>query len=144
MKQYSFKINGKSYDVEVKSVDGGIARVDVNGVSYEVEADSASRSVPGSAVSRPASSVSVAAYPATAAPSTVLCSSGTVKSPLPGVILDIRVAKGDKVYAGQTVAVLEAMKMENDIEAEIEGVVTAVHVTRGDSVLEGAPIVTIA
>lgn len=144
MKQYSFKINGKSYDVEVKSVEGGMARVDVNGVAYEVETDSVKPASSAPEVSRTVSAPAPLPSPSRPQSSSVLCSAGTVKSPLPGVILDIRVAKGDKVYAGQTVAVLEAMKMENDIEAEIEGVVTSVHVVKGDSVLEGAPIVTIS
>ena len=65
-------------------------------------------------------------------------------SPLPGVINSINVTVGDKVSAGQTVAVLEAMKMENEIQAEKDGVVTGIHVAKGDSVLEGADILTIA
>jgi biotin carboxyl carrier protein len=67
-----------------------------------------------------------------------------VVSPLPGVIIAVKVNVGDAVKAGQTVAVLEAMKMENDIQAECDGTVTAVKVAKGDSVLEGAVIVTIA
>lgn len=71
-------------------------------------------------------------------------SSGTVICPLPGVIIGISVNVGDTVVPGQRVATLEAMKMENAIEAEKPGVVKAVHVKVGDSVLEGAKIVTIA
>ena len=56
----------------------------------------------------------------------------------------MNVAVGDKVKAGQKVAVLEAMKMENDIESDFDGTVTAIHVNKGDSVLEGAKIVSIA
>jgi biotin carboxyl carrier protein len=56
----------------------------------------------------------------------------------------VKVNVGDKVRAGQEVAVLEAMKMENSIEAESDGTVTAVHVAKGDSILEGASVVTIA
>ena len=64
-------------------------------------------------------------------------------SPLPGVILDLKVNVGDQVKAGQTVAVLEAMKMENNINAEHDGVVTAIKVNKGDSILEGAEILLI-
>lgn len=67
----------------------------------------------------------------------------TVVSPLPGVVVDVKVAAGDAVKAGQTVAVLEAMKMENDILAECDGVVASVDVKNGDSVLEGAVLLTI-
>ena len=66
-----------------------------------------------------------------------------VVSPLPGVVVDVKVAAGDAVKAGQTVAVLEAMKMENDILAECDGVVASVDVKNGDSVLEGAVLLTI-
>ena len=67
----------------------------------------------------------------------------TVQAPLPGIIVDLNVKIGDKVTDGQVVAVLEAMKMENDIQAECSGTVTQVHVGKGESVLEGTPIVTI-
>jgi biotin carboxyl carrier protein len=66
-----------------------------------------------------------------------------VVSPLPGVVVEVKVAAGDVVKAGQTVAVLEAMKMENDILAECDGVVASVDVKDGDSVLEGAVLLTI-
>ena len=66
-----------------------------------------------------------------------------VVSPLPGVVVEVKVAAGDVVKAGQTVAVLEAMKMENDILAECDGVVASVDVKNGDSVLEGAVLLTI-
>lgn len=71
-------------------------------------------------------------------------SSGTVICPLPGVIIGISVNVGDHVVPGQRVATLEAMKMENAIEAEKAGTVKAIHIKVGDSVLEGAKIVTIA
>ena len=67
-----------------------------------------------------------------------------VVAPLPGVIVGIKVSVGDVVRAGQVVAVLEAMKMENDIQAEFDGTVTAVNVVQGDSVLEGAVLVIIS
>jgi biotin carboxyl carrier protein len=66
-----------------------------------------------------------------------------VTAPLPGVIVGIKVNIGDVVKAGQVVAVLEAMKMENDIQAEFDGIVTAINVNQGDSILEGAVIVMI-
>ena len=66
-----------------------------------------------------------------------------VTSPLPGVILEVSVKVGDAVKRGQKVMVLEAMKMENVIEATADGTVTAIKVEKGDSVLEGAPLVII-
>lgn len=72
------------------------------------------------------------------------CSSGEdIKAPLPGTMTAILVKPGDKVAEGQTVAVLEAMKMENEIQAESGGTVQEVNVSKGDSVLEGTTIVTL-
>lgn len=66
-----------------------------------------------------------------------------IKAPLPGVMIAVNAKIGDVVKAGQEIAVLEAMKMENSIEATIDGTVTAVHVKEGDSVLEGDTVITI-
>ena len=68
---------------------------------------------------------------------------GGVKSPLPGVILDIKVKEGDVVKKGQTVIILEAMKMENSINADRDGKITAIKVSKGESVLEGTDLVII-
>lgn len=66
-----------------------------------------------------------------------------IKSPLPGLVIDIKVTEGQTIREGQVLAVIEAMKMENDIESEFNGIVKAVHVAKGDAVLEGAVIITI-
>ena len=66
-----------------------------------------------------------------------------MKSPLPGVILDIKVNVGDSVKKGQLVVILEAMKMENSINADRDGKITAINVSKGDSVLEGTDLVII-
>ena len=68
---------------------------------------------------------------------------GTIQSPLPGIITEVTVKVGDKVSIGQTLAKLEAMKMENSIEAEVNGSVTEVYVSKGDSVLEGTALMKI-
>lgn len=141
MKTYRFKINGNEYNVDINSVAGNIADVTVNGTSYQVEMEDAP-----SAPAAPAAP-SVPAAPVQAAPAPKPAASGAVKpvtSPLPGVIIAVKVNVGDIVKAGQELAVLEAMKMENSIEATHDGTVTAVHVAKGDSVLEGAAIVTVA
>lgn len=148
MKEYSFKINGNRYNVAINSLSGNIADVTVNGVSYQVEMENASAPAQTSAAPAPASAVqapSAPVQPASPAPAPVSATGQgkPVTSPLPGVIIDIKVKVGDTVKAGQTIAVLEAMKMENDIQAEWDGVVTAVNASKGDSVLEGAAIVTI-
>lgn len=142
MKTYKFKINGNEYNVVINSTEGNLAYVNVNGTDYVVEMEN----TPAPQV-QPTTSPSNAA-PANQQPTTkqAPATSGhgkTIQSPLPGVIISIKVNVGDTVKAGQTVAVLEAMKMENDILAESDGTVISVNVAKGDSVLEGAAIVTI-
>ena len=139
MKTYNYKINGKEYQVAVNSVEGNIANVTVNGASYQVEMQntpdqptvSELKSVVTSPVSTPTS------------PAPKSNTGKSVKAPLPGVIVSITVNVGDTIKAGQVVATLEAMKMENDLESEFDGTVTAINVAQGDSVLEGTTIVTI-
>ena len=141
MKSYKFKINGKDYSVDILGIEGRNASLTVNGVSYSVELDSDVTQAP-----QPVSPAPVAAPAAAeAAPAPVPASGGTtVHSPLPGVIISIDVKEGQAVKKGQKLAVLEAMKMENEIQAEQDGTVTAILVHKGDSVLEGADILKLA
>ena len=144
MKTYKFKINGNEYNVAINSIEGKNASVTVNGTAYQVELEEAPATAPVQApVSAPAA-VAAAPAAAPAAPAPAAAGAGkAVTSPLPGVIIAVKVNVGDTVKAGQEVAVLEAMKMENSIEATHDGTVTAINVAKGDSILEGAPIVTI-
>ena len=140
MKEYKFKINGKDYAVTIGEAEGKMLSVNVNGADYQVELENA----PVAAPSAPAQAVAPAAAAAPAAPAAPAGAGEKVNSPLPGVIVEVCVKEGQAVKAGQKVAVLEAMKMENEIPAPKDGTVTAIHVTKGDSILEGAPVVTIA
>lgn len=143
MKTYKFKINGKDYDVTIGEAEGKMLQVNVNGADYQVELENAPASVPAA----PAAAAPAAATPAPAAPAAPKAPAGAgekVNSPLPGVIVEVSVKEGQAVKSGQKVAVLEAMKMENEISAPKDGTITAIHVNKGDSILEGAPIVTIA
>jgi biotin carboxyl carrier protein len=144
MKTYKFKINGNEYNVAINSVEGKNASVTVNGTAYQVELEEAPAAAPVQApVSAPVAAAAPAAAPAPAPAPAAAGAGKAVTSPLPGVIIAVKVNVGDTVKAGQEVAVLEAMKMENSIEATHDGTVTAINVAKGDSVLEGAPIVTI-
>lgn len=156
MGKYNFRINGHDYQVDVNSVEGGIADVTVNGTDYKVEladavpapAQQAVRPAPqtvstGAPAVTPQATAPAPQATQTATASTPQGKGEVVTAPLPGVILDIKVKVGDAVKAGQTVAVLEAMKMENEIESTASGTVTAVNAGKGDSVLEGAAIITI-
>ncbi len=143
MSTYKFKISGKEYNVTIGSIENKIANVNVNGKDYEVELENQPASAPVAAapVVAAAAAPAVSAAPAPAKPA----GAGTkVTSPLPGVIIEVSVKEGQAVKAGQKVAVIEAMKMENEIAASQDGTVTAIHVAKGDSVLEGADVVTIA
>ena len=144
MKNYKFRINGKEYSVIINGMEGKSADVSVNGVSYSVELEDApaSSAAPSAAPSAPAPQAqpSVAAAPASAPAGKAV----TVHSPLPGVIISIDVKEGQAVKKGQKLAVLEAMKMENEILSDADGTVAAILVQKGDSVLEGADIIKIA
>lgn len=137
MKNFKFKINDTDYSVDINEVEGQEIKLNVNGIPYVVTLDKEVKKKAES-VSRPVSRPTESAAPAQP--------SGTVSSivtPLPGTIIDVCVKVGDSVSEGQCVAVLEAMKMENNIEAESSGVVTEVKVAKGDSVLEGDVLIVI-
>jgi biotin carboxyl carrier protein len=162
MKTYKYKVQGVDYEVEITEVEGKIARVNVNGIPFEIEMQKpinaakhpvlaatkrsaapvaeASTAQPAPAA-QPAAAPVAKPQPTTAAPAV---GAGTaVKAPLPGTINAINVKVGDKVGVGDVVIVLEAMKMQNNIEAESAGTVTSVLVNQGDTVMEGAVMLTI-
>jgi biotin carboxyl carrier protein len=141
MKEYKFKIGGKEYNVTVNPKEGKLFDVTVNGATYEVESENAPVAAPAP---QPAAAPAQAA-PAAAAPAAKPAGAGEkVASPLPGVIIEISVKEGQQVKAGQKVAILEAMKMENEIPAPKDGTITDIHVHKGDTLQEGDPVVTIA
>ena len=142
MKTYNFKINGKDYSVTIKGIDGRNAEVSVNGTDYSVEMENASDAIPEPAAVTSPAAPQPQSVPQPAAPSGGVTS--VVHSPLPGVIISVDVKEGQAVKKGQKVAVLEAMKMENEIQAEADGTVSAVLVQKGDSVLEGAEIIKLS
>ena len=141
MKEYKYKINGNEYNVAVEELEGNKANVTVNGKTYEVELDKPAKPAVTKPVARPAAAPSAAPAPAPAA--APAAGGASIKAPLPGVILDIKVKVGDAVSKGQTVAVLEAMKMENNINADREGTVVSINVEKGQSIAEGTDIITL-
>lgn len=139
MKTFKYKINGKEFEVTVDKLEDTQAEVTVNGASYKVELEKPKVEEAAPRIQRPVAASSSSA-PKAASGNSV----GSLKSPLPGIIVDIKVNVGDSVKKGQVVAILEAMKMENNIAAPIDGKVTEINVGTGDSVLEGVTILTIA
>ena len=143
MKEYKYKINGNLYNVAIGDIEDNIAHVEVNGTHYTVEMEKKPKAAPApKPVARPVAKPAAAPAAAPAAKPAASAKSG-VKSPLPGVILDIKVNVGDEVKKGQTIIILEAMKMENSINADKDGKVTAINVSKGESVLEGTDLVII-
>ena len=113
MKNYKITVNGKTYDVSVEEA--------------------------GAAPSQAA-----ATAPAPAAPkASASAGATTVKAPMPGTILDIKVAAGSAVKKGDVLCILEAMKMENDICAPDDGTVDAVLVNKGDAVEVNAALIAL-
>ena len=144
MKEYKYKINGNVYNVTIGDIEENIAHVEVNGTPYSVEMEQKVKVAPVKPVVRPAATAAPAAAPAQVSkPATASAGKSGVKSPLPGVILDIKVNVGDAVKKGQLIIILEAMKMENSINADRDGKITAINVSKGDSVLEGTDLVII-
>ena len=138
MNKYQYKVQGVDYDVEIVDVEGNIAKVNVNGISFEVEMKRPIN--PATKPHKPKVAAPVADKPKAEAPAGAGIK---VTAPLPGTITDIKVKVGDTVKDGDTVIILEAMKMQNNIEAECSGTVTSVLVNKGDTVMEGDALITI-
>ena len=148
MNKYEYKVQGVDYEVEIEDVEGNIAKVSVNGIPFEVEMKQPIKAAPkvkkveAAKPVKPAAPVAAAPAPA-ASPAAEPGVGAKVTAPLPGTITDIKVTVGQAVHTGETVVVLEAMKMQNNIEAENDGTVTSVMVKLGDTVMEGTVLVTI-
>lgn len=142
MKEYKYKINGNLYQVTIGDIEDNVAHVEVNGTPYQVEMEKQPKAVVKPVV-RPAATAPTAPTTPVVKPTTPSTGKSGVKSPLPGVILDIKVNVGEIVKKGQTIIILEAMKMENNINADKDGKITAINVSKGDSVLEGTELVII-
>lgn len=145
MKKYKFKINGNEYDTEIINIEDDCAEIEVNGSVYKVEVDKQIKSSKTPKLVRPKAIPSTDSHPSlakTSSPSTPK-GAGNIKSPLPGVILDIFVREGDKVSMGQKLLMLEAMKMENNIEADKAGIVISINKSKGDAVMEGDILIVI-
>ena len=152
MNKYQYKVQGVDYEVEIEEVEGNIAKVNVNGIPFEVELQKPINAAkhptmtkpkveaPKPAAPSPIPTPATAPKPAAAAPAGA---GSPIKAPLPGTIIDIKVSVGQQVSVGDVVLVLEAMKMQNNIEAEFAGTVTSITVKQGDTVMEGSVLMTI-
>lgn len=157
MAKYQYTVKGVDYEVEIQDIEGNIANVTVNGIPFEVEMKqpvkagkqkvklSEERRAEGSEERRAKSEESYSSSASTANTSSAPTAAAgkPVVAPLPGTINEIKVKVGDKVNAGDTVVILEAMKMQNNIEAETSGTITSINVNKGDAVMEGDTLVII-
>ena len=147
--KYEYKVKGIDYEVEIQDIEGNIANVTVNGIPFEVEmkqpVKAGKQKVKLGSPAPTASTTSDTAAPAAQKekPATASANGKPVVAPLPGTINDIKVKVGDKVNVGDTVVILEAMKMQNNIEAESAGTIVSINVGKGDAVMEGDTLVVI-
>jgi biotin carboxyl carrier protein len=157
MRKYELKVGDKEFVAEVKSLTADDAVVAINGEEFRVELKSFGligqplvvqpqyTPVSSPQPARPAPPSGSPVQQAPQVPSTQAAGGGeTVNSPLPGLILDIHVTENQVVKAGQTLMVMEAMKMENQVQAPHDGKVTRIRVKKGDSVAEGDALMEIA
>jgi len=156
MSEYILTINEKEYRAEVSEINADYALIQVNGKEFRVDLQqlALSKLMPVASVVEtrtavaPAAQALIGVVPApTATPSAAAASgeaSSLVKAPLPGLIIDVKVREGEKVKAGQNIVVMEAMKMENQIQATTDGTVKKIFIKKGDNVAEGNAMVEIA
>lgn len=144
MKEYKYKINGIKFNVEVGDVEESHVEVVVNGTHYTVELEKETKApVKINATKAAAAPKTPTGEKVISKPTSTGNNAGAIKSPLPGTIMSFKVKEGDTVKPGDTVFVLEAMKMENDVKSTLSGTVQKILVNVGDSVLEGNDIMTI-
>ena len=148
MNKYQYKVQGVDYEVEIEEVEGNIAKVNVNGIPFEIEMQRPINAAKHPTIVKPKVAAPVQPAPSAApAPkpqaAAVPASGNALKAPLPGTITSVNVKVGDTVNVGDVVIILEAMKMQNNIEAETAGTITAINVNPGDSVMEGSVLLTI-
>ena len=149
-KEFSFKINGAEYKCAVEEIEAGLTEVTVNGKKYTVETEKPVAPAPKAA---PKAAPAAAPAPAPAAPKeapapkaapAAAAAGAQVKSPLPGSVVKVCVNEGQDVKKGDTLLILESMKMENPILAEQDGKVAQVAVAAGQTVMQDDLLVVLA
>jgi biotin carboxyl carrier protein len=142
MKSFKYTINGNVYKVHINSVVEDIAEVEVNGTPFKVKMEKPTKKQVVT-IKRAAQAPTTATGEPVVSRPAASTAQGAVRSPLPGIILEVKCKTGDTVKRGQTIIILEAMKMENNINADRDGVIKEIKVNKGDSVLESAELVVI-
>lgn len=141
MQKLKFSINGTKYEATVAEKEHNVAEVELNGKKYVVEVERA-ESVAMPHLPTPKHTPAAQATVAPAAPKAA--SANSITSPLPGSIISVNVKAGDAVKAGDTLIIIEAMKMENEVMAPADGTVKNVYVSAGQAVQQGDALVDLA
>ncbi|MCK4622927.1 MAG: biotin/lipoyl-binding protein [Desulfuromonadales bacterium] len=142
MRKYQLKLNDREFSVHLRSLGAEEATLEINGKEYQIAISSVSEVIPKGAL--PSSAPAPVAAPASLAKSKSSGgSSGSVLAPIPGSIMEVYVQVGDKVKAGQPLFKMEAMKMENEINARLDGTVSVVSISAGDTVNQGDELLVI-
>jgi len=144
MKKFKFTIQGNSYEVEIQNIEDDLAEIEVNGSLYKVEIHREVKqpSKTPTLIRKPVEPSQNESVKKTYKPSEKL-KAGSIRAPLPGTILQIKKKVGDEVKSGDLLLIMEAMKMENNINADRSGKITALKCNVGDSVLEGDVLIEI-
>jgi biotin carboxyl carrier protein len=145
MKKYKLKINENTYNIDILEIEDNVADVVVNGVNYQVQLDKKIKETKTPKLIRSVVSPSTESDNKTVKTSSPLGPKGAgyIKSPLPGIIVSVLAKVGDTVKIGDRLLILEAMKMENNINSDKAGTVLAIKVSPRDSVLEGDILIEI-
>jgi len=144
MKKFKFTIRGNTYEVEIQNIEDNLAEIEVNGSLYKVEIqhEEKQQSKTPVLVRKPVEYLQNQTEKKTHKPAEKI-KAGAIKAPLPGTILIVKKKVGDEVNSGDLLLVMEAMKMENNINADRSGKISALHCNVGDAVLEGDVLVEI-
>ena len=140
MRNFNFKVNGNEYKANIKSVKESSITVEVNGVPYEVEIEHKEKKTPILTVPKVVNST-LADNMKTSKPGAV--QPNAVKAPIPGTVLKVNCRVGDEVKLGDSIILLEAMKMQNEIHASASGTIETISVQEGQAVMEGDTLLTI-
>jgi len=149
MKKYVLEIGEKEYTAEVTEVTTENVKITINGEHYNVKLKEFGRThkpmpeiqkIEKVQSSRPAPTPTIKPV----SQPVVGDNAGAVYAPLPGLILDVMIKEGDVVNAGQNLILMEAMKMENQIQAPHDGIINKVYVKKGDSIEEEQLLIEIS
>lgn len=143
MKKFKFNIRGNKYDVEILNFEDEKVEIEVNGTKYCVDVEIEKKQTKTPKLIRQKAVLSSDSDKAKTSKPSDKKGAGQVKAPLPGTILEVKAKVGDIVKIDDTLLVMEAMKMENNINADRSGKILEIKVNQGDSVLEGDVLIVI-